>query len=81
MRLSNQGQILDSKEGVGGVKLYVKNTHCSLDFNSEIAVKAMENSMKEGNKNLNMQEPALPGSLVACLLCKKSVANVCLGYV
>lgn len=44
MRLSNQGQILDSKAGVGSVKLYVKkkkNT-LSLDFNSEIAGKFNE---------------------------------------
>lgn len=80
MRLSNQGQILDSKAGVGSVKLYVKKT-LSLDFSSEIAVKAMENSEKERNKNLKMQEPETPGSSVVCLLCTVSVANVCLKYI
>lgn len=53
MRLSNQGQILDSKAGVGSVKLYVKKK-LSLDYNSEIAVKAMENSMNEETKNVKM---------------------------
>lgn len=42
MRLSNQGQILDSKAGVGSVKLYVKKNTLSLDFNSEIAGKFNE---------------------------------------
>lgn len=38
------------------------------DFNSEIAIKAVEHSEKGKTKNLKMQEPELSDSLVACLL-------------
>ena len=48
MRLSNQGQILDSKAGVGSVKLYVKKK-LSFDSNSEIAVKN-NGKFREGEK-------------------------------
>lgn len=58
MRLSNQGQILDSKAGVGSVKLYVKKTHCLLI----LILRLLENSMKEENKNLKMQESEMTGS-------------------
>lgn len=49
MRLSNQGQTLDSKAGVGECEITCKKK-ISFDFNSEIAIMAMENSEKWKNK-------------------------------
>lgn len=49
MRLSNQGQTLDNKVGRGGgsVKLYLKKI---FDFDSEIAIQAIENSEEGKDK-------------------------------
>lgn len=46
MRLSNQGQTLDSKAGVGECEIICKKKKLPFDFNSEIAIKAIENSGK-----------------------------------
>lgn len=80
MRLSNWGQTLDSKAGVGECEIICKKK-LSFDFNSEITIKAKENLEKGMSKKSEMEEPKMPDSLVACLLCKISVVNVCLEYV
>lgn len=51
MRLSNQGQTLDSKAGVGGVWNYMLKKMSS-EFYSEIAIQAIENSEEGKNKKI-----------------------------
>lgn len=53
----------------------------SSEFYSEIAVQAIENLEEGKNKKSEIQEPKRPDSLVAYLLCKISVGNVCSEHV
>lgn len=62
------------------MKLYVKKKE-SFDFDSEIAVTAVGNSEEGKNNKSEMEEPERTDSVVAYLLCKISVVNVCCKYV
>lgn len=73
MRLSNQGQTLESQARVGGVKLYVKKKkNCLLILILRLLFSQWKIQRRGGTKNLKMQEPEMPDSVEAYLLCKVS---------
>lgn len=77
MRLSNQGQTLDSKAGVGKCEIICKK-NCLLILILRLLLRQWKIQRSGRTKNLKMQEPEMPDFLVAYLLCRVSIINVCL---
>lgn len=77
MRLSNQGQTLDSKAGVGECEIICKKKkNCLLILILRLLLRQQKIQGSGRRKNLKMQEPEIPDSIVAYLPCRVSVVNV-----
>ena len=76
MRLSNQGQILDSKAGVGKCEIICKK-NCLLILILRLLLRQWKIQRSGRTKNLKMQEPEMPDSLVA-LFAMQSIYYKCL---
>lgn len=81
MRLSNQGQTLDSKAGEGECEIICKRKNCLLILILRLLSRQWKIQRHGRAKNLKMQDPEMLDSLVVYLLCKVSVINVCLEYI